>query len=81
MRNTDIHEALIKQGHDIGYTTVSTYVKHQKSRGKEIYIRQHIQAGQMSEFDWSEVKMKLGGKQKRLMLAVFTNGYSNYRWG
>jgi transposase len=80
MRNIDMHASLVEQGHDIGYTTVSSYVRGHASRSKEIFIRQHIEPGQMSEFDWGEVKLQLGGKEKRLMLAVFTNGASNYRW-
>lgn len=80
MRRVDMHEALIADGFEISYTTVCEYVKLHHRKGKEIFIRQHIDPGQNSEFDWAEVKLIIGGKQKRLMLAVFTNGYSNYRW-
>lgn len=80
MGRVDMHEALITDGFEIGYTTVCEYVKQRLRKGQEIFIRQHIDPGQNSEFDWAEVKLIIGGKQKRLMLAVFTNGYSNYRW-
>ncbi len=80
MRRIDMHEALIADGFEISYTTVCEYVKQHLRKGQEIFIRQHIDPGQNSEFDWAEVKLTIEGKQKRLMLAVFTNGYSNYRW-
>lgn len=80
MAATDIHQALIDSGYDIGYTTVSVYIRHQQQKKQEIYIRQDYEPGSCAEFDWGEVKLVIGGKIKRLMLAVFTLAYSNHRW-
>lgn len=80
MLGTDIHEALLEQGHQIGYRTVMTYIKAHKDKSREVFIRQHYEAGQAVEFDWGYVKLDVGGVRKELMLAVFTSCYSNHRW-
>ncbi|MEM6767866.1 MAG: IS21 family transposase [Bacteroidota bacterium] len=80
MKNVDIHAALLDAGYDIGYSTVCEYIHKYKSRSKEVFIRQRYTPGSSVEFDWGEVKLEIGGKQKQLMLAVFTSCYSNHRW-
>ncbi len=80
MANTDIHEALTSKGYDIGYTTVCTYVRLYRQKQKAVYIRQTYDPGSCVEFDWGYVKQTIRGKQKNLMLAIFTLAYSNYRW-
>ncbi len=80
MKATDIHEYIESKGHKIGYTTVCNFIRQENQKGSEIFIRQEHQAGQAIEFDWGEVKLSLGGKLKRIQLAIFTSSYSNYRW-
>ena len=80
MKRTDMHEALLAAGHQIGYNTVCTYVRGRLQRGREAFIRQVYSPGQSVEFDWGEVRLHLGGQLKRLMLAVFTSAYSNHRY-
>jgi transposase len=80
MAGTDIHQALVGKGYHIGYTTVCCYIRQYRQKGQEVYIRQDYEPGSCAEFDWGEVKLKMNGKVKRLMLAVFTLAYSNYRW-
>jgi transposase len=82
LKKKDILEELHRQGHDIGYTTVCTYISTKKRRPAphEAYIRQVYQPGDVCEFDWGEIKLYIRGKQVRLQLAVFTSAYSNYRY-
>lgn len=80
MAGTDIHESLIALGHEIGYRTICKYIHSCKDKSKEIFIRQVYAPGSESEFDWGTVKLKLGGKWKKLKLAAFTLCYSNHRW-
>jgi transposase len=80
MKRCDIHQALLDEGHQVGYTSVCNYVKEQLSRGQEAFIRQEYVPGQSVEFDWAEVKLKIDGKLRNLMLAVFTSAYSNFRF-
>jgi transposase len=80
MKAKDIHEALAKAGHDIGYRSVCRYVREQTAKSKEVFIRQQYIPGQATEFDWGEVKLSINGKTKTFMLAVFTSCFSNHRW-
>jgi transposase len=80
MKRCDIHEALLDEGYQIGYTTVCNYVRDRLSRGAEAFIRQDPVPGQSVEFDWGEVKLKIDGKFQKFMLAVFTSAYSNFRY-
>jgi transposase len=80
MQGTDIHEALLEKGFQISYRTVCRYLVKVKKHKAEVFIRQVYEAGQSTQFDWGEVKLKIDDKNKRLMLAVFTSSYSNHRW-
>jgi len=80
LKGVDIHEALLEAGYQIGYTTVCNYIKQQRKKTQEIFIRQQAKPGCVSEFDWGIAKLKINGKQKNMMLAVFTLAYSNHRW-
>lgn len=82
MKKCDIHEQLLFQGYDIGYTTVCNYIRSKTATKvkKEAFIRQQYQPGESCEFDWGEVKIKIRGELIRLQLAVFTSAYSNYRY-
>lgn len=80
MKAIDIHEALIAQKHKISYSTVSNYVREKKKEAKEAYIRQEYEFGQVVEFDWGYVKLKIGGKARNLHMAIFTTAKSSYRY-
>lgn len=80
MKRCDIHQALLDEGHQIGYTTVCNYVGERLLKGAEAFIRQEAVPGQSVEFDWGEVKLEVGGKLQKFMLAVFTSAYSNFRY-
>lgn len=80
LRNIDIHEKILNAGYCIGYTTVSEYIRKRKSPVREAFIRQGYGEGATCEFDWAEVKIKIGGIYRRYYLAVFTSAFSNYRY-
>lgn len=80
MKRCDIHQALLEEGYQVGYTSVCNYVREQLRKGQEAFIRQEYVPGQSVEFDWAEVKLKIDGKVRKLMLAVFTSAYSNFRF-
>jgi len=79
-RKIDIHEHLLKEGCEIGYTTVCNYIRDKEMRQQEAYIKQLYIPGEECEFDWAEIKLVIGGTRRRLYLAVFTSAYSNYRF-
>lgn len=80
MKRCDIHQAVLNEGHQIGYTTVCNYVRERLQTGAEAFIRQEYVPGQSVEFDWGEVKLEINGKLQKFMLAVFTSAFSNFRY-
>src|SRR5699024_8352350 len=80
MKITDMHEALLDAGHQIGYKTVRNFINLNGRKKKELFIRRHHEAGDAVEFDWGEVKLVLNGELKKLSMAIFTLPYSNYRF-
>lgn len=80
LKKCDILTALHQKGHQIGYTTVCNYISRKEKRSSEAFIRQRYKPGSVCEFDWGEVKIHIQGKRTVLQMAVFTSGYSNYRY-
>ncbi len=80
-RKIDILEYLLTKGYQIGYTTVCNYIREQEITSREAFIRQIHLPGEECEVDWGEVKLIIGGEQKRLYMATFTASCSNYRYG
>nr|WP_158413502.1 hypothetical protein [Gracilibacillus boraciitolerans] len=55
MKIIDMHEALLKEGHTVGYTTIRNFVSEISKKNKEVFIRKHPEPGAEIEFDWGEV--------------------------
>ena len=79
LKKIDIWEALKGQGYQIGYTRVCNYIRSQQDVA-ESFIRQQYEPCGVCEFDWGEVKLKIDGIDRVYQLAVFTLGWSNYRF-
>jgi transposase len=80
MRNIDIHEILLSEGYDIGYTTVCNKIRDLLSSGREAFIKAEYEKGDVCEFDWGDVKLIVEGKKRILQMAVFTSAAGNYRY-
>jgi len=80
VKGIDIWELLQASGHDIGYTVVSDYIQKKKLGNQEAFIRQDYNPGENCEFDWCDIKLTIGGVERKLYLAVFTMCKSNYRF-
>lgn len=80
MKKIDIHQFLRSEGYDIGYSSICTLVKDLEGRAAESFIKQEYEYGQVCEFDWGEVKLFIGGRLKKLQMAVFTSAKGNYRY-
>lgn len=81
LRKKDIYELLTEKGYDIGYTTICNLIRELDNRVPEAYIRQQYAPGNICEFDWGEVKIKLSKGYERYQLALFTSAFGNYRYG
>jgi len=80
MKKIDIHEHLRGLGYDIGYTTVATFISDLEKRRNETFVRQGYAPGDICEFDWGAVKIRMKGRLRSYYMAVFTAAYSNYRY-
>jgi transposase/uncharacterized protein Smg (DUF494 family) len=80
LKKIDILEQLHKEGFNIGYTAVCSYVNEALDKSKETFIKQIYQPGSTCEFDWADVKLFIDGKMRTFQLALFTSAFSNYRF-
>jgi transposase len=76
----DIHEALLKAGHQISYPTVRNTVSALRKSGKEAFIRIDYAPGDICEFDWGDANLYIDGQLKTFQIAIFTSAYGNYRY-
>ena len=80
-KKVDMYEALIEEGYSVSYPSVVNAVNSIERKKREAYIRQEYAPGDIVEFDFGVVKLKMNdGNIKEFQLAVFTAAYSNYRW-
>lgn len=75
----DIFEALEEEGIEISYSTVLRTIRQLEKKSKEAFIKGSYYPGDICEFDWGEVKVKIKGKWCKLQMAVFTSAYGNFR--
>ena len=80
MKKRDMWEDLQRRGYQIGYTTVCNYVRVAEQKHKEVYIRQEMPPGRVTEFDWGHINITIGGVRTRVLMAVFTLKHSSYRY-
>lgn len=80
-KKIDMYEALVEEGYSISYPSVVNAVNSIERKKREAYIRQEYAPGDVVEFDFGVVKLKMNDDNiKEFQLAVFTSAYSNYRW-
>lgn len=80
-KKIDMYEALIEEGFNVSYPSVVNAVNSIERKKREAYIRQEYVPGDVVEFDFGVVKLKMNdGYIKDFQMAVFTAAYSNYRW-
>ena len=84
LKKQDIHRALIEKGFCISYSSVCKYIQRRKAektkKPKDVFVKQYYEPGQECEFDWGEVKLRIGGKPVTFTMAVFALCHSKGRW-
>lgn len=82
MSAQDIYEDLIERGYQLSYSSVAHSVaKIEVDRHtNEAYIKQNYDYGDICEFDWGDVKLKINNQEIKYRMAVFTMAKSNYRF-
>jgi IS30 family transposase len=79
-QKVDIWEHLNSSGYSVGYSTICKLVSELENKSREAFIRQRYAPGESCEFDWGEVNIDTGSGIEKYQIAVFTSGYSNYRY-
>ena len=80
-KKIDMYESLIEEGFNVSYASVVNAVNSIERKKREAYIRQEYAPGDVVEFDFGVVRLKMSdGSIKEFQMAVFTAAYSNYRW-
>ena len=84
LKRQDIHRCLIEKGFNVSYSSVCKYIQRRKTekakKPKEVFVKQYYEPGQECEFDWGEVKLRIGGKPVTFTMAVFALCHSEGRW-
>ena len=66
LKRQDIHRALLEKGFDVSYSSVCKYIQERKAeksgKPKDVFVKQWYEPGQECEFDWGEVKLRIGGR-------------------
>ncbi len=75
-----IHELIVAEGHDIGLTTVSRRIDDKRSAGKDAFVAQRYEYGDRFEYDFGEVKLYIGGRLRRIQMAVMVACASDVRF-
>jgi transposase len=81
LKKVDIYETLVEEGYDISYPSICNLVRELESPAGESFIKQSYEPGDVCEFDWGEVKLHIGGKLRKIQMAVFTSAAGNHRYG
>lgn len=71
LSKTQIHSRLLKEGYDIGITTVRSEVNRLLKSVKECFVRQSYTYGDRLEYDFGEVKLQIKGKTDTYHMAVY----------
>ena len=83
LKRQDIHRALIEKGFSISYSSVCKYIQQRKAsrsgKPKDVFIKQYYEPGEECEFDWGEVKLRIGGRPVTFTMAVFALCHSEGR--
>ena len=84
LKKQDIHRVFIEKGFNISYSSVCKYIQRRKTekskKPKDVFVKQYYEPGQECEFDWGEVKLRIGGKPVTFTMAVFALCHSEGRW-
>jgi len=80
MKKCDMHAVLQAEGYDLGYSSLCTLVNSLSETIPESFIRQTYAYGEVCEFDWGEVKLRLQGQVTTIQMGIFTSARGNYRY-
>lgn len=75
-----IYELIVKDGFDIGYTTISNMINEKIPKLKECFIKQSYEYGDRLEYDFGKVKLVVNSELKIYHIAVLSSPATNFKW-
>lgn len=75
-----IHNILLTEGYDIGYSTIAAKINEKINKSKECFIKQSYELGDRLEYDFGEVKLVLDETVSRCYMAVVSSPAADFRW-
>ncbi len=75
-----IHNMLVTEGYDIGYSTIAVKINNKLNKNKECFIRQLYDLGDRLEYDFGEVKLLINGVLDKYYMAVVSSPAADFRW-
>ena len=75
-----IHQFLVEDGYDIGYSTIAVKISEKLNKNKECFIRQLYDLGDRLEYDFGEIKLLISGVLSKYYMAVVSSPAANFRW-
>ena len=80
LTKAQIHGLIVAEGHDIGLTTVSLRIDEKLARHDEAFVAQRYEFGDRFEYDFGEAKLYIGGRLRRVQMAVMVACASDVRF-
>jgi transposase len=65
-----LHELLLGEGHEVGYTVVKQIVREWKRQRKEVFVPLVYKPGDVGEVDFFEVLVDIGGARRKAHMFV-----------
>ena len=79
---TLVHQQLLREGHQVGSTTVRAYLAEQRRARQEVYLPLVWRAGDGAQVDFFEVTVEVAGERQKAWLFVLRLMYSgrDFAW-
>ena len=78
---TLVHQQLLREGHQVGSTTVRAYLAEQRRARQEVYLPLVWRAGDGAQVDFFEVTVEVAGERLKAWLFVLRLMYSGRDFG
>ncbi|MCL1847944.1 MAG: IS21 family transposase [Coriobacteriia bacterium] len=80
LTTTEIHKMIVEADHDIGVSTIRSYIRKKREQAREAFIRQEYDLASRLEYDFGEVSLIIDGIKGTYHMAVFGAPASKFRW-
>jgi len=76
-----LHRVLVREGYDIGETTVKVHFREYKQAHPECFIKQYYEYGDRAEFDFHQIRVVIGNEKRDYYQMTVTVNASGHIYG